>query len=243
MNSHIDYFPVTPQLFSLLAMILMVVAVLVYLRVLRIAYSQLDLSPGAVLFLLAGSLLGSYINIPIAHFPEQTVVVRREIDELGFRFVTPAVVDWPGAILAVNVGGALIPVLLSLYLLIKRRLWGPALLATAGVALVSHSVAFLVPGEGIAMPFLTPPLATVVIVRIISAKNMAPLAYISGSLGVLIGADLLNLRQAGATGAPVLSIGGAGTFDGIFLTGVVAVILASLMDDRAPPQEKPQAQT
>jgi uncharacterized membrane protein len=28
-------------------------------------------------------------------------------------------------------------------------------------------------------------------------------------------------------GAPVASIGGAGTFDGIFLTGILAVLLAS----------------
>ncbi|MBS0554096.1 MAG: DUF1614 domain-containing protein, partial [Proteobacteria bacterium] len=50
--------------------------------------------------------------------------------------------------------------------------------------------------------------------------------YIGGTLGVLIGADLLRLNQVGKLGAPVASIGGAGTFDGIVLTGLLAVLLA-----------------
>ena len=60
-----------------------------------------------------------------------------------------------------------------------------------------------------------------------------PLAYIGGSLGTLIGADLLNLDKLRGLGAPIASIGGAGTFDGVFLTGVVAVLIASLSRQRA----------
>ena len=56
---------------------------------------------------------------------------------------------------------------------------------------------------------------------------MAAVASVSGSLGTLIGADLLNLGRIQGLGAPVMSIGGAGTFDGIFLTGIMAVRLAS----------------
>ena len=52
------------------------------------------------------------------------------------------------------------------------------------------------------------------------------IAYISGVMGTLIGADLMNLGRLSELGAPVASIGGAGTFDGIFLTGIVAVLLA-----------------
>ena len=52
------------------------------------------------------------------------------------------------------------------------------------------------------------------------------IAYVSGSLGTLIGADLLNLHRIAYLGAPVASIGGAGTFDGVFLTGIVAILLA-----------------
>jgi uncharacterized membrane protein len=60
------------------------------------------------------------------------------------------------------------------------------------------------------------------------AASDAPLAYVSGSLGVLIGADLFNLEKIRGLGAPVASIGGAGTFDGVFLTGIIAVLFVSL---------------
>lgn len=61
---------------------------------------------------------------------------------------------------------------------------------------------------------------------------------ISGSLGTLVGADLLNLGQLRVLGAPVASIGGAGKFDGVFLTGIVAVLLAGILGGRwrVPPR-------
>ncbi len=46
------------------------------------------------------------------------------------------------------------------------------------------------------------------------------------TLGSLIGADLLNLKKIPELGTPIASIGGAGTFDGIFLTGIISVLLA-----------------
>jgi uncharacterized membrane protein len=63
-------------------------------------------------------------------------------------------------------------------------------------------------------------------VLLIAPENSAPLAYICGTMGVLLGADLLRLNDIRKIGTPVASIGGAGTFDGIFLTGIVAVLLA-----------------
>ena len=57
-------------------------------------------------------------------------------------------------------------------------------------------------------------------------EHSAALAYVAGTLGVLIGADLLRLRDVCRLGVPMASIGGAGTFDGIFITGIVAVLLA-----------------
>ncbi len=66
-------------------------------------------------------------------------------------------------------------------------------------------------------------------------RSRTPLAYVAGTFGTLVGADLLNMprvRRLQAAGcrlqAAVVSIGGAGTFDGVFLTGLVAVLLASL---------------
>ena len=48
-------------------------------------------------------------------------------------------------------------------------------------------------------------------------------------MGALVGADLTNLGGITKLGAPMVSIGGAGTFDGVFLTGVIAVLLVPLL--------------
>ena len=75
-------------------------------------------------------------------------------------------------------------------------------------------------------------MVALVIALIFSWKNAPTLSYIVGTLWTLIGADLTNLEKLQGLGAPVASIGGAGTFDGIFLTGILAVLLASLMSPK-----------
>ena len=73
----------------------------------------------AVVFLLA-SLAGSYLNLPVAQLPAQHIVSGEETPFFGMRYVIPVVVNWPGTVIAVNVGGAVIPTLLSLYLLVRN---------------------------------------------------------------------------------------------------------------------------
>jgi len=143
-------------------------------------------------------------------------------------------VSWPGTVLAVNVGGAVIPTLMSAYLVIRYQLWLKAALATAAIAFVIHSMATPVPGIGIAVPVFAPVVTTAILAFILSREYAAPLAYIGGSMGTLIGADLLNLDRISGLGAPVASIGGAGTFDGIFLTGILAVLLAGIASPSRP---------
>ena len=105
-------------------------------------------------------------------------------------------------------------------------MWVSGAIATAIVAVVLHWLANPVPGVGIAVPIFVPALITAAVSLLLSRRDAAPLAYISGSMGTLIGADLTNLDKVAGLGAPVASIGGAGTFDGIFLTGILAVLLA-----------------
>ena len=104
--------------------------------------------------------------------------------------------------------------------------------------MIIHLVATPVRGVGIAIPTFVPPIATVIVALIVSFRNAAPLAYISGSLGTLIGADLLNLSKVQGLGAPIASIGGAGTFDGIFVTGILALLLATLISRPAKPRRR-----
>jgi len=71
-----------------------------------------------------------------------------------------------------------------------------------------------------------PPIIAAICGWFLGGSHADAVAYVSGVIGTLVGADLMNLRKIGGLGAPVASIGGAGTFDGIFLTGIVAVLLA-----------------
>jgi uncharacterized membrane protein len=226
-SSQLNYFPLALPFFFLLAGFFLVLVILVQVHVLHFAYMRLGISSRAAFLLLVASLLGSYVNIPVAQLPEQEILSNQEIGFFGMRYVVPTVVDWPGTIIAVNVGGAVIPGLLSLYLLAKHKLWTRGLIATACVALFCHLLAQPVPGVGIAIPMFAPPFITAIVALVIAETNIAAIAYISGSIGTLIGADLLNLDKLQSMGAPVASIGGAGTFDGIFLTGILAVLLAS----------------
>ena len=149
------------------------------------------------------------------------------VDFFGIRYTVPVVSHVKGTILGVNVGGAVIPTLMSIYLLIKHELWAKGLMATALVALVIHWIANPVPDLGIAAPVFMPVVVTAIVAITLSREEAAPLAYIAGSLGTLIGADLTNLDKVRGLGASVASIGGAGTFDGVFLTAILAVLLAS----------------
>lgn len=209
--------------------ILVALFVLIQIGVLSRAYSLLGLDPFVVVLALFGSLVGSYVNIPIWRMPGERIVTHEVVQIMGVPFLAPVAVNWPGTVLAINVGGALIPTLLSLYLYFRYRLWLPAIVAVAIVSFVVHDMATPIPGVGISVPTIAPPLLAAFTGLVLSRAYAAPLAYIAGSLGVLIGADLMNLGQLKTLGAPVASIGGAGTFDGVFLTGVIAVLLASLV--------------
>ncbi len=226
--SQMHYLPLSPAFFSILVGLFFVLAILIQIGILRYAYARLGMSPQSALLLLLASLAGSYLNIAVAEIPAQQIVSGQEIEYFGMRHMIPVVVDWPATVIAINVGGALIPTLVSLYLLARNRLWGLGLIATACVAALVHWLAQPVPGLGIALPIFVPAIAAAVVAAVLSRAYAAPLAYIGGSLGTLIGADLLNLDKIQGLGAPVASIGGAGTFDGIFVTGILAVFIAGL---------------
>jgi len=216
----------------MLFLLLVFVVVLIEINVLGYVYARAGISRRYVFLVLFASLLGSYINIPVWHLPAEQLTSARTVTFYGMQYVIPLVINAPGTIIAVNLGGGVIPILVSLYLIQKKGLYVQSMIATAVIAALSYWLARPVPGVGIAVPVFIPPLATAAVVLLISRADAAPLAYIAGSLGTLIGADLLNLGAIRDLGAPVASIGGAGTYDGIFLTGIVAVLLASIFSRR-----------
>ncbi|MEK9283282.1 MULTISPECIES: DUF1614 domain-containing protein [unclassified Bradyrhizobium] len=234
MHGQAQYLPITPGLFSVLVLLFAGLIILIQLRILRHAYMRLGVGPGMALLLLFGSLIGSYFNIPITVLPAKVVRSGEIVDFFGMRYVVPLVTQWPGTVLAVNVGGAVIPTMMSTYLVLRYQLWVKATIAVIAIAFIIHIMATPVQGVGIAVPVFVPVVATAILAFLLSREYAAPLAYIGGSIGTLIGADLLNLDKIGGLGAPIASIGGAGTFDGIFLTGILAVLLAGLASPSRP---------
>lgn len=229
----LHYFPLAWPFLLLLAGLFVVVAAAVAIRLLSFASASMGIGSRAFFALMLLSLLGSWLNIPIATLPERAVTTLGEVTFFGMRYAIPIVHDWPATVIAVNVGGAIVPTALSAYLIVKNRLYGSSVVGIAVVAAVCHLLAQPVPGLGIAIPVFVPPLVTAVVALMLSRRQAAPLAYISGSLGTLIGADLLNLDKVQGLGAPVMSIGGAGTFDGVFVTGLFAVVYAGLATRRS----------
>jgi uncharacterized membrane protein len=219
-------FHTLPPFFLLLALLFAAVVAILQIGILGYAYEKIGIRRRTAYLILLLSLIGAYVNIPIAELPgPQTVEQKVVHDQLGFPYVTYQIKEWPST-LAINVGGAIVPTILSIYLMIKHQVYSHSLIGIAAVAAVVHYLAEPIQGMGIAVPIFVPPILAAVVAMFLSREYAAPLAYISGCMGTLVGADLLNLHLMGQLGASVASIGGAGTFDGVFLTGILAVLLA-----------------
>jgi uncharacterized membrane protein len=206
---------------------LVVLFVVVQIGIITFAFEKVGVPPSALFSLLLLSWVGSWVNIPLTRLTHEGPMSNATVVRFfGQRYVVPRVPRPRQTVVAVNVGGAVIPCLLSLYLFLQAQAPWRVLLATALVAAITHWLARPLRGVGIAVPLFIPPLSAA-LVALLLVPSQAPLtAYVAGTMGTLIGADLLNLRRLGELGAPVASIGGAGTFDGVFLTGIIAVLLA-----------------
>lgn len=197
---------------------------LIQVGLITIAFEKLGVSSSGAFTLLFGSLIGSGINVPLFRIRAEPP---RQPPPVFLGMLRPVRPFTGYTIVAVNLGGCLIPLTFCTYLLTRNPI--PAEIVVLAVALVSavcYWVSRPLPGVGIGMPIFVAPIAAAVTALLLAPEQSAPLAYVCGTLGVLVGADLLRLKDVRALGAPVASIGGAGTFDGIFVTGIVAVLLA-----------------
>jgi uncharacterized membrane protein len=212
--------------------LLVFVIALIEVGVIHYAFTMIGLPPVLAFLALFVSLVGSYINIPVTRVESTEPGPLEVVTSFGVRYRIPRHLATRTTTVAVNLGGAIVPVLVSLYVLIAQpSVILPAIVGIAVVSIVVHRFARPVRGLGIATPMFIPPivaaLAGYFLAALLASHTHADaIAYVSGVMGTLIGADLANLNRLADLGAPVASIGGAGTFDGIFLTGIVAVLLA-----------------
>lgn len=222
-----------PVWFSLLAALFLVVLFpLLFGEVMATSLVKLHLSPQTALALLVGIIAGGLVNIPVRRTRRTVVIEVHPLATFGVHDL------WPrlrrvrrDVIVAVNVGGCLIPTGLAIYEVLwlyradPRLLWAVGVASIVNVA-ICYRLAQPVPRVGIALPGLVPALVAAALALVLAPEQAPAVAYVAGVAGPLIGADLLHLKDIERVAAGVLSIGGAGTFDGIVLSGIVAAYLA-----------------
>ncbi|MEO0072749.1 MAG: DUF1614 domain-containing protein [candidate division WOR-3 bacterium] len=219
------FLPFSLVIFLIFILLLPVIFVLFSTNVIGFAFSKLGIPPQIGMLFYLVSLASSVINIPI---------YKKHVDEL-FSFEIPGLHRFlfnirpeflNQQVLAVNVGGCILPLLLALFLFFRTPI-RPVIICTLIMIILCKILARPTPGIGIAIPAFIPPIVAAILAVLLAGRANAPaVAYISGVLGVLIGADLLNLGIIKKFGYGVMSIGGAGVFDGIFLVGIIAVLIA-----------------
>lgn len=170
--------PSRPHFVFGLLFILGLLITLLEISLIGYAYQKMGVHWQYVFALLLLSLLGRYLNIPVAELPAEQVVSGQEVSFFGMRYVIPLVEEWPGTIIALNVGGAVVPMLLSLYLLMKIGMDGRALVGVAIVATIVHWLAYTIHEVGIAVPVFTPPIVAAATALLLSRQSVPSLAYI-----------------------------------------------------------------
>lgn len=224
------------MIFAALGLFLALVLVFVFVQVglVTVAFGKLGLTPGQAFLVLLATLFGSGVNIPVSKTKQMVKrpVLRGTFVTFGggmpYRLETET--ELVDQVVAVNLGGCVIPSVLSLYFLSQTGLQTGMVLALGVTTAACYGLARPMPGRGIGVPVLLPPLVAALAALLFAPEGLGPqVAYISGTIGTLLGADVLHLatpKTRQALDAPLLSIGGAGTFDGIFLAGIIAVLLA-----------------
>jgi len=196
------------------------------------ALGRLGLTPGLSVAAAVGIFLGGTVNIPVRKIPREEVVKLPPAALFGLGRVLPREVRrTTHTVIAVNLGGCLIPLALVVYELYRLagQGWGMLGLALAAAAVnvvVCWRIARPIPEVGIAMPALVPALVAAASALLLAPEMAPPVAFVAGVLGPLVGADLLHWSDVKELATGVASIGGAGTFDGIVLSGLVATLLA-----------------
>ncbi|HTY70020.1 MAG TPA: DUF1614 domain-containing protein [Alphaproteobacteria bacterium] len=221
-----------PGFVILAAMLLLFLAPLLFAQLMAAGLGKLGLDPGTAALLVMGIIVGGFINIPIRRIEHGGEVDVHPFAAFGLSGLFPQMRRVRrDTIIAINVGGCVIPVVLAAYELSQLTGLGGGLLASTIIATglntaVCYYVARPVPGIGIMMPGLLSPLVAAGLALLLAPHEAPPVAFVAGVLGPLIGADLLHLKDFGSRVAGMVSIGGAGTFDGIVLSGILAAYLA-----------------
>ena len=140
------------------------------------------------------------------------------------------IATYNGLSIYASVAGFIIPLLISVKLIASGRV--SALKAIIGVVLLTYvcNKNAVVGHFGVGVTDLLTPIIVASLYSLYVSDKPAPLAYVSGTLGMIIGADVLNIpKLSDAFGSKFITIGGAGVFDAIYIVGVFSVFLDILI--------------
>src|SRR5438309_691745 len=199
------YAPFTLLLLFLLLALLAVFVVLVEMQVLAYAYRKVGVRPRYAFAVMLLSLLGSHVNIPLYSIPGQRVLHPHEVSMFGRTYIVPDAVEAGATVVALNVGGALIPILVSIYLVARTRLYGRMAIGVAIVAAVVHSLAQIVPGMGIALSRAGADVGINYLDDRVEAEKAMQEVRAAGRHGLVVRADVARPGQAQALVAEVVT--------------------------------------
>ena len=226
MNGRLGCLPI------LLFLLLLILLPFWFAQVMALALVKLRLEPQMALLVIVGIFFGSVVNIPVKRMVRHEDVIVHPFPHFGFLDLWPQLQRVrQETIVAVNLGGCIIPTIVAIYEIVKlvKDAWTsffPIVLAVTINTAVCYKLAKPMKGIGIAMPALVPPIVAVMSALVLAPDQAPPLAFVAGVLGPLLGADILHLREIPQISTGMASIGGAGTFDGIVLSGILAAYLA-----------------
>jgi uncharacterized membrane protein len=200
--------------------------ILIGINLFGVAFRKLGFPPEYSVYFLFLSLLGSYVNLSIKKVISHKPLMHDKGIDFHRSGYSPTYHEiGRSTSIAVNLGGAVIPVLMSIFLSTLLSMVD-VVIGIIVMTVIVHKISKPIIGSGIAIHVVLPPLLAAAIALMISPQDAPLIAYISGTIGCLIGIDILNLKKLPDLGVPAVSIGGKGTFDAIFLTGIISVLLA-----------------
>ncbi|HHX02289.1 MAG TPA: DUF1614 domain-containing protein [Firmicutes bacterium] len=190
-------------------LLLLITAALIYFGAAQRVLDRMRLTDSQALLFIGLMIGGSFIDIPLY---QGTVEI------------------------SVNVGGALVPLALCIYLLLRtdtarERVRGiVAALVTAGIVFaVSQLTEFGPTDRALIDPMWLFSIVAGVVGYLAGRSRRS--AFIAGTLGIIL-TDVIHTVRALATGIPTTAaLGGAGIFDTVVIAGIIAVLLAELVGE------------
>lgn len=206
--------------------------------------SLLEVSPGPLLHKTLGLsvlesvalyltiLIASVINIPLYEFKSRRDSEQKYASYLGVKYPLPI---WHGhnTVVSVNLGGCIIATIASVYFAMAlSSQWVMILLSIVAVSLGTFLLSRPSRSIGYYVPIYVPALLSLAVALIAlyiyggGLYNCARLSFIAATIGTIAGTSLINIPRLYKLGTSFISIGGFGSFDGIFVSGVLATIVA-----------------